>query len=1155
EFPLVNAAQATYGGNTDAFVAKLNAQGTALVYSTYLGGSNSDSAAGIAVEKTSGGAFVTGVTNSANFPTKTPYQAAVKGSRDVFITKLDPSGALAFSTYLGGGADDYGQSVAIDGSNNVYVTGYTSSTNFPTTAGAVQTTLKGNPTAFVTKLSSSGTALEYSTYLGGTCVDWGYGIAVHSSGSAYVTGETCSTDFPTTAGAVGPQKEMGNAAFVTRLKPDGTGLVYSTYIGSNRQVRGSAIAVDESEFAYVTGFNYGEDFPTSNALQKDREWYVPVLAYSKTGGVEWDSLQRGMSGNSVPAISVDPRDTATIVVAERGINRSTDGGQNWTHTDLWNNATALARSASNPNVLYTATGNGMYKSTDNGVDWQRLGANPAGTVYMLAVHPTDPAKVTAATSSGIFQSSDGVNWTTKNTGLLNLIVYDWDCSPTDPKVQYAATAGGVFKTVDEAATWSLAGVGLPVNFPALDLAVSPADANTVYVLLGNGILYRSTDAGANWNVIGSGIRGSVALFALAPSNPLIMYAITSRACYRSRDGGVTWTQVSNLGQVLGLTVMEVDPKNADLIYVGLTVLSDVFVSKISPSGTAFAYSTLLGGQSSDSGMGIAADNSGNAYISGTGNAPFPTTAGSFSRVIGGAFIAKIADTQAACTYVVRPGDVANEVSIFYSGGGEGRFFVIAPSGCAWEVISNVPWITIPGGNNSGVGVGPVWIDVDANTGPARQGTVTIAGQTRLVSQAAGTCTYQRSVEALAAPAAGGTFTVAITTTPDCGWVASANQGWFTVTPDIGSGSGTLTITVQSNPGASSRVAAVVIGGYGVVVSQIGATSTFAFNPAAVNVPANASTGSFAVTTNLTSASWRAVSTQSWLTVTSGPNFTGSVSVNYGVEANTGTAARTAQILVGNVVFTLTQAGLPATTPMITSINAAGGGPDIALNTWIEIKGANLAPTDLGPYGFTWSTAPEFASGKMPTQLRNVSVTVNGKPSYVYFISPAQVNVLTGLDSTTGKVQVVVTNGANSSQAFTVNVRARAPGFFLFGATKYIASTHADGSLLGPASMSVPGYQFTPAKPNETVVLYANGFGVPSTPLVEGSATQFSPLPSLPLILIGGVQATVAYAGVVTPGLYQFNVVVPANAPDGDNSVTATYSGFTTAPGALITVQK
>ncbi|MCL5742524.1 MAG: SBBP repeat-containing protein, partial [Acidobacteria bacterium] len=664
-FPTVKPVQATYGGNTDAFVAKLNDTGTALVYSTYLGGSTADSGAGITVDRTSGRAFVTGVTNSSNFPTQTPYQAALKGGRDAFITKFDPNGALAFSTYLGGTSDDYGQSINIDGSTNVYVTGYTGSTNFPVTAGVLQSSLKANTNAFVTKLSGSGATLAYSTYLGGTCSDYGYGIAVHSSGSAYVTGETCSWDFPTTPGAIQTQKEMGSSGFVTRLRTDGTGMLYSTFLTGNRQIRGTAIAVDEPGYAYVTGFNYGEEFPVFNALQGPWYWYVPLLACSNNGGADWDSIQRGMSGSSVAAISVDPRNTSTIVVAESGINRSTDGGQNWTHTNLWNNATAIGRSPSNPDILYTATGGGFYKSTDNGVNWQRLGANPSGTVYVLAVHPADPANITAATNAGVFQSSDGVNWTAKNTGLTNSLINDWDRSPTDPNVQYVATQGGVFKTTNNAANWGPAGTGLPLNARSLKLTVNPTDANILYVLLNAGTLYMSTDAGANWNLIGSGIRGSILQFAVAPSNPSILYAATSRTVYRSRDGGITWTQGMDLGMIFGLTMVEVDPRNPNLVYAGLTVMSDVFVSKINPAGTEFSYSTLFGGQSNDSGTGIAADSSGNAYVSGTGNAPFPTTSGSFSRIIGGAFIAKIADTKAPCTYVVRPGDVANEAGMFY----------------------------------------------------------------------------------------------------------------------------------------------------------------------------------------------------------------------------------------------------------------------------------------------------------------------------------------------------------------------------------------------------------------------------------------------------------------------------------------------------------
>jgi uncharacterized protein (TIGR03437 family) len=245
----------------------------------------------------------------------------------------------------------------------------------------------------------------------------------------------------------------------------------------------------------------------------------------------------------------------------------------------------------------------------------------------------------------------------------------------------------------------------------------------------------------------------------------------------------------------------------------------------------------------------------------------------------------------------------------------------------------------------------------------------------------------------------------------------------------------------------------------------------------------------------------------------------------------------------------------ATIPTITSVNTAGGFPDIAQNGWIEIKGAGLAPASVGSTGTTWSSAPEFAVGRMPTQLSNVSVKVNGKPAYVYFISENQINVLTPLDNSQGSAQIVVTNGTISSTPFAVTMRAVAPSFLLFGSSRYIAATHADGSLLGPASMSSPGYAFTPAQPGETIVLYAVGFGLPTTSLTEGSSSQAGLLPDRPAIQIGGVPATVQFAGVISPGLYQFNVVVPAGTATGDSTVSASYGGVGAALGSLVSVQR
>jgi uncharacterized protein (TIGR03437 family) len=222
-------------------------------------------------------------------------------------------------------------------------------------------------------------------------------------------------------------------------------------------------------------------------------------------------------------------------------------------------------------------------------------------------------------------------------------------------------------------------------------------------------------------------------------------------------------------------------------------------------------------------------------------------------------------------------------------------------------------------------------------------------------------------------------------------------------------------------------------------------------------------------------------------------------------------------------------------PVISSIaNAAGEGSAVAQNTWIEVKGINLAP-----HTRTWQTS-DFVNNQLPTQLDGVSVMVNGKSAYVYYISSVQVNVLTPLDSAQGLVQVQLTDNGSVSAAFTRQLQSYAPGLFQFSGTSYVAATHANGSLLGPASL-YPG-STTPATPGEVVTFYGNGFGQTSPPLVSGSETQTGILPAQPVVKIGGISATVQYAGVVAPGLYQLNVMVPPSVPAGDAALVATYNG-------------
>ncbi len=284
DFPTLNAFQSIPGSNGDAFVTKLNAAGSALVYSTYLGGSFGDDGFAIAVDS-SGNAYVTGLTRSAvNFPKMNAFQPAFGGgTSDAFVTKLNTTlmgnPSLVYSTYLGGSGDENsigagGAGIAADSSGNAYVTGQTFSANFPIfpNPGALDTTFGGGTSdAFVTKLNTTlmgNPSLVYSTYLGGSGQDIGRGVAVDISGNAYVAGATGSTDFPTLNAF---QSTVGGA-FVTKLNATGSALVYSTHLGGISGVDAVGIAVDSSVvppngFAYITGLANSGSLATSNAFQ------------------------------------------------------------------------------------------------------------------------------------------------------------------------------------------------------------------------------------------------------------------------------------------------------------------------------------------------------------------------------------------------------------------------------------------------------------------------------------------------------------------------------------------------------------------------------------------------------------------------------------------------------------------------------------------------------------------------------------------------------------------------------------------------------------------------------------------------------------------------------------------------------------------------
>jgi YVTN family beta-propeller protein len=270
-----------------------------LSYSTYVGGNGEDVGLGMAVDS-SGDAYLTGHTSSINFPTMNPIRSANAGGTDVFVSKLNAAGsALVYSTYLGGSSDDNGTAIAVDSSGNAYVTGQTRSTNFPT-MNPIQVVNAGGADAFVAKLNAAGSALVYSTYLGGSNYDTIGGIAVDSSGNAFVSGLTASTNFPT-MNPIQSANAGGYDAFVAKLNALGSALVYSTYLGGSDTENGYNIAVDSSSNAYISGITRSTNFPTVNPMQSANAggWDTFVAKVNAAGSALVYSTYLGGSGDDL----------------------------------------------------------------------------------------------------------------------------------------------------------------------------------------------------------------------------------------------------------------------------------------------------------------------------------------------------------------------------------------------------------------------------------------------------------------------------------------------------------------------------------------------------------------------------------------------------------------------------------------------------------------------------------------------------------------------------------------------------------------------------------------------------------------------------------------------------------------------------------------
>jgi hypothetical protein len=315
DFP-ITAGGGSFTNSQDAFVTKINAAGNALVYSRYLGGSAFNVGRGISVDG-SGNAYVGGYTQSVDFPTTAgAFDTTYNGADDGFVTKVDSTGVIAYSTFLGTTGDDFLYGIAASSAGNAYVTGYTPSTAFPT-QNPIQGSSAGGDEAYVTEFNTAGNGLVYSTYLGGSLVDHGFGIALDSSADAFVVGFTNSTNFPTMnpyqpahAGAVGTDD-----AFVTKVAAGGASLIYSTYLGGSSDDEGQGIAVSSTGDAYITGYTTSSNFPMLNAVQPaEAGSYDAFVSSLRSAGnnLAYSTYLGGSGADFGIAIGTDPTGNATV---------------------------------------------------------------------------------------------------------------------------------------------------------------------------------------------------------------------------------------------------------------------------------------------------------------------------------------------------------------------------------------------------------------------------------------------------------------------------------------------------------------------------------------------------------------------------------------------------------------------------------------------------------------------------------------------------------------------------------------------------------------------------------------------------------------------------------------------------------------------------
>jgi uncharacterized repeat protein (TIGR01451 family) len=1065
-----------------------------LLFSSYLGGTGSETGLGIAVDAQDSAYLTGSTSATDFPLTDPAQNVKGSFNDAFVAKLNPAGTALVYATYLGGNGDDVGNAIAIDAQGSAYVVGSTGSGSFPRTTGAAQDTKDGLLDGFVTKLSASGSSLVYSTFLGGDNTDIAYGVAVDASGRAHITGRTDSTrfrvSFPTPRNGSPLYKSINSAS---QWSPSATDLTSATvnavgldpsnsntlYASSNNGVFKSldagahwsltgvtrpstaptitfAVAVDPSNpsviYAGASGGLYkstdggalydlknnGSSFVFVNALAIDPStpttlYAAALLGVYKTtnGGDTWVELNNGLSSSlRVNKVVIDPTNPAILYVGTpfNGIFKTTNGGGSWSainsgfDTFSGTQIRALAIDPLNPSTLYagcflTSDGNVVYKTTNGGATWTGSSAGLSTTVggrsfipsvNALTVDPVSPTNVYAGTSpGGIFKSTDGgANWIQSNAGFPNSATNAIAVNFNNPAVVYAGTAiggdafavrlnaaGTAFEYVlnfggdendeargialDESGNAYFVGTTNSQNFPVLNAfqPVLGAFSDAFVMKLnpsGTGFVY-STYLGGGFGELGRAIavQGGSAYVTGQTASTDFPLVNPFKATLAQFDTDAFVTKVNPSGTSLGFSTylggvgtdqglgIAVGP-DAGVYVTGVTLAQDfpttvgapqaspangmeAFVIKLSSAGTSLVYSTYLGGVNSDQGNGIAVDSAGNAYVVGTtfsGNFPIANPYQSALKGSSDAFITKIgpdADLSITKTDSRDPVMVGNNLSytlaVSNAGPDEAAGITVSDTLPASVVFVSA---TPSQGFCTGTGIvtcnlGSIAKDASATVTvvvtPPSLGTITntatVSSSTPDHDTINNSSTQQTRVSAqpsiagrvtTAAGAGVVSVSMALTGSHAANTITAAN-GVYQFADLSSGGNYNVTPTRQGfvfHPQSLSfnNLTADATGDFNAVACL------FQITPANQSVPAAGGSGSVTITGNDGLCPWTATNDVPWITVTSSAFGSGAGTVNFSVAPTN--IPRSGTLRIAGNVFTVWQELSPCSTPTFTS---------------------------------------------------------------------------------------------------------------------------------------------------------------------------------------------------------------------------------------------